>query len=118
MKNHTQSKTLRRNTRVRILVKNSIPYSILDRDSKEVIGTTHELGEGVYLHSVNFKVIDGQPTIEGRYKGRLEELRMNLSDGIGVMFDNNKQAFTDGNNVIRSARMVQVYNGIIKVVLK
>lgn len=116
MKNRLQSQ-LKRDTRVHVLVSDTVPYKIVSKNTQEEIGKTLEFGEGIYMHNVNFKVIDGQPLLEGTYKGRLEELRTNLSQGTGIMFDAQKGAFTDGEDVIRTARMVQVYNGIIKVVI-
>lgn len=108
---------LKRDMKVHILVADNVPYRIIDKATGQTVGTTLKDGLGVYLHNVNFKVIDGQPTIEGCFKGFLEELRLNLSEGKGIIFDKEKNAFTDGKNVVRTARMVQVYNGVIKVVI-
>ncbi|KZR57521.1 hypothetical protein [Pseudobacillus badius] len=107
---------LKRNTRVKVLVTDTLPYEIMSKDDV-LLGSTLIDDMGVYLHNVNFKVIDGQPVLEGKYMGKIEELRLNLSRGTGIMFDKDKQAFTDGKKIIKAARMVQVYNGIIKVVI-
>lgn len=115
MKDLSQSK-IRRDTKVNVLVSNELPYKIVNTDG-DLVGYSLQANQGVYLHNVNFKVVDGQPLLEGRFKGFLEELRVNLSKGSGIMFDPSKKAFTDGEKEIRTARMVQVYNGIIKVVL-
>ncbi|MCY8196549.1 hypothetical protein MOC90_05770 [Bacillus spizizenii] len=108
---------IKRDTKVDILVTNEPPYKIINKEG-DLVGYTLQDNVGVYLHNVNFKLIDGLPTLEGRYKGMIEEERLNISDGTGVMFDPVNQIFTDGKNEIKTARMVQVYNGIIKVVIK
>ncbi|MCZ4246873.1 hypothetical protein BXO87_01860 [Bacillus sp. GZB] len=108
---------LKRDTSVQILVSDGPPYKIMNKEG-DLVGLTLQDGVGVYLHNVNFKLIDDLPTLEGRYKGKIEEERLNISDGIGVMYDPAKQIFTDGRGEIKTARMVQVYNGIIKVVIK
>ncbi|MCY7861098.1 hypothetical protein MOD67_13815 [Bacillus licheniformis] len=108
---------LKRDTVVHILVSDEPPYKITNKKG-DLIGLTLQDGMGVYLHNVNFKVVDGRPLLVGRFKGLLEENRMNISEGVGVMFDPAKEVFSDGAREIKTARMVQVYNGIIKVVIK
>lgn len=114
----TDQLTLKRNTRVHVQVTPIPPYTVIDRQTKVQLSSTLDGGEGIYLTNVNFKVIDGQPTVEGTYKGRIERTRVNISDGRAIMFDPTKGAFTDGEQAIKSARMVQLYNGIINVVIE
>lgn len=116
MENRSQPK-LKRDSLIRVLVSGKPPYKVINKGTNEQVGTTLDSGEGIYMHDVSFKTVDGQPILEGRYKGRLEELRLNLSSGNGVMFDESRQVFTDGEKVISFARMVQVYSGVIKVVI-
>jgi hypothetical protein len=118
MMNKRIQSDLKRDTKVHILVSNKVPFKIVSPSTGDVVGRTLEDGKGVYLHNVNFKVMDGQPILEGRYKGRLEELRLNMSEGQGVAFYPDTQSFMHRNTTIKTARMVLVYNGVIKVVIK
>lgn len=107
---------LKRGTLVQIEVNDKTPYKIFDKN-RNLLGVTEQNDMGVYLVDVTFDVIGDTALIKGKYMGDLEKLRLNISDGIGVMFDPKANVFTDGKDVIRSARMLQVFDGIIKIVL-
>jgi len=112
-KNHN----MKRNMKVMVHVADAPQYPITNGTDK-ILGTTLEDGLGIYMKDVTFKVLGGKPIILGTYLGTIEKLRFNLSDGKGVMFDKSKNAFTDGENYIFKARMVQLLGGVIKIVIE
>lgn len=107
----------KRNKTVRVLVSDVSPYTVTDLKG-DVAGTTLNNGLGIYMKNVRF-VTDpaGNPSIVGVYQGDLEGLRALVSDGKTLFFDKDLKVFTDGREVFKNARMVQVFDGMIKVVI-
>lgn len=108
----------KRNKTVRVLVSDVSPYTVLDGQGK-IAGTTLNGGLGIYMKNARF-VTDptGNPSIVGVYQGDLEGMRTLISDGKVVKFESDRKVFiTDDGKVIKDARMVQVFDGMIKVVI-
>lgn len=87
------------------------PYTVKDHASN-IVGTTLDEGHGLYLTDVIFK----GSVIQGKYLGNIGETQANLSEGTAIM--NVDGSFTDGYEIYSKAKLVILFNGIIKITLQ
>lgn len=117
MDNVIKFPNLERDTFIKIICDNKLPYRVYDENGKLLGYTLKSNKHGIYLTDVRFRVDGGSPVIEGVYKGDVHISHM--ASGYEVIYDHVRKVFCryDNGNLVEAARMVIVYDGVIYVTI-
>lgn len=117
----TKKDTRIRNTKVEVKYSSNIsPFDVVAVNGKnegKVITKTLRGTDGVYLHNVNFKVANNTPFLEGKLMGYVTPKL--TEQGVEVKHSKGEKHFVrvDNGQPIRTARMVTIVDGLVRVVL-